>query len=176
VPERGPIGANCTANPRDFPTPVAADDGTDGVTHRVVVKECGQFHACEIDQRPLDLVARHGNCAPGEYNLRQSSPVGPVRNDHGDPSIFRVLTAPGGGPGPANMDFAIFPPCRLVAEDSFRPRWNQMSIMSASKGLIEGVCGAKPEGSVRGGMSIHNMMPSLGPDTDALCAASRKKF
>ena len=37
-PERGPIGANCLANRRDFLTPVAAFEEKDGVRCRLVVK------------------------------------------------------------------------------------------------------------------------------------------
>jgi homogentisate 1,2-dioxygenase len=154
VPERGPIGANCMANPRDFLSPVAAFEQKDGVTHRVVTKWCGQFHACEIDHSPLDVVAWHGNYAPYKYNLRHYSPVGPIRNDHADPSIF--------------------PPRWLVAENSFRPPWYHMNIMSEFMGLIEGVYDAKPEGFVPGGMSCHNMMLPHGPDADAFYAASLK--
>ncbi|MEN8740247.1 MAG: homogentisate 1,2-dioxygenase [Phaeobacter gallaeciensis] len=176
VPERGPIGANCMANPRDFLSPVAAYEQKDGVKYRVVTKWCGQFHACEINHSPLDVVAWHGNYAPYKYNLRHYSPVGPVRNDHADPSIFTVLTAPSGEAGTANIDFVIFPPRWLVAENSFRPPWYHMNIMSEFMGLIEGVYDAKPEGFVPGGMSCHNMMLPHGPDADAFYAASLKEL
>ncbi len=174
VPERGPIGANCLANPRDFLTPVAAYERRDGTRHGLTVKWCGQFHRCEIDQSPLDVVAWHGNYAPYKYNLRHYSPVGPILNDHADPSIFTVLTAPSGEPGTANIDFVIFPPRWLVAENSFRPPWYHMNIMSEFMGLIEGVYDAKPEGFVPGGMSIHNMMLPHGPDAEAFYKASLK--
>ena len=104
------------------------------------------------------------------------SPVGPVRNDHADPSIFTVLTAPLGEPGTANVDFVIFPPRWMVAEDSFRPPWYHMNVMSEFMGLIEGVYDAKPEGFVPGGMSIHNMMLPHGPDADAFYGASLKQL
>ncbi len=52
VPERGPIGANCMANPRDFLTPLAAYERKDGVTHRVTVKWCGQFHGLRDRPQP----------------------------------------------------------------------------------------------------------------------------
>ncbi len=174
LPERGPIGANCLANPRDFLTPVSAYEQKDGTTCRVIVKWCGGFHACEIGHSPLDVVAWHGNYAPYKYNLRHYSPVGPIRNDHADPSIFTVLTAPSGEPGTANIDFVIFPPRWLVAEDSFRPPWYHMNIMSEFMGLIEGVYDAKPDGFVPGGMSVHNMMLPHGPDAEAFYKASLK--
>jgi len=175
-PERGPIGANCLANRRDFLTPVAAYEQRDASTCEVVVKWCGRFQACEIDHSPLDVVAWHGNYAPYKYNLRHFSPVGPVLNDHADPSIFTVLTAPLGQPGTANIDFVIFPPRWLVAENSFRPPWYHMNVMSEFMGLIEGVYDAKPEGFVPGGMSLHNAMLPHGPDADAFYGASRKEL
>jgi len=173
-PERGPIGANCLANRRDFLTPVAAFEQKDGQTCRVVVKWCGGFHGCEIDHSPLDVVAWHGNYAPYKYNLRHFSPVGPVLNDHADPSIFTVLTAPLGAPGTANVDFVIFPSRWMVAENSFRPPWYHMNVMSEFMGLIEGVYDAKPEGFVPGGMSLHNAMLPHGPDAQAFYGASLK--
>ncbi len=175
-PERGPIGANCLANRRDFLTPVAAYEQKEGVTCQMIVKWCGAFQTTEIDHSPLDVVAWHGNYAPYKYNLRHFSPVGPVLNDHADPSIFTVLTAPLSEPGTANIDFVIFPPRWLVAEESFRPPWYHMNIMSEFMGLIEGVYDAKPEGFVPGGMSLHNSMLPHGPDTEAFYRASLKKL
>jgi homogentisate 1,2-dioxygenase len=173
-PERGPIGANCLANRRDFLTPVAAFEQGGDSPHRVTVKWCGDFHSGEIDHSPLDVVAWHGNYAPYKYNLRHFSPVGPILNDHADPSIFTVLTAPSGTPGTANIDFVIFPPRWMVAENSFRPPWYHMNVMSEFMGLIEGVYDAKPEGFVPGGMSLHNMMLPHGPDAEAFYRASLK--
>ena len=48
LPSRGPIGANCLANPRDFKTPIAAFEDRDAPS-RVVIKWCGQFHETFID-------------------------------------------------------------------------------------------------------------------------------
>lgn len=175
-PERGPIGANCLANRRDFLTPVAAYEQKGGTTCQVVVKWCGRFQASQIDHSPLDVVAWHGNYAPYKYNLRHYSPVGPILNDHADPSIFTVLTAPLGEPGTANIDFVIFPPRWLVAEDSFRPPWYHMNVMSEFMGLIEGVYDAKPEGFKPGGMSLHNAMLPHGPDADAFYTGSLKEL
>ena len=136
----------------------------------------GRFHASTIDHSPLDVIAWHGNYAPYKYDLRHFSPVGPIRNDHADPSIFTVLTAPLGTPGTANIDFVIFPTRWMVAENSFRPPWYHMNVMSEFMGLIEGVYDAKPEGFVPGGMSLHNTMLPHGPDTDAFYGASLKKL
>ncbi len=171
LPERGPIGANCLANSRDFKTPVAAFEDRD-VKSRVVVKWCGQFHETEIGHSPLDVVAWHGNYAPYKYDLRTFSPVGAILFDHPDPSIFTVLTAPTGEAGTANVDFVIFPERWLVAEHSFRPPWYHMNIMSEFMGLIYGQYDAKERGFAPGGMSLHNCMLPHGPDAEAFEKAS----
>ena len=171
LPERGPIGANCLANPRDFLTPIAAYEDRDAPS-RLVVKWGGTLWATQIDRSPLDVVAWHGNYAPYKYDLRKYSPVGPILFDHADPSIFTVLTSPSETPGTANIDFVIFPDRWLVAENTFRPPWYHMNVMSEFMGLIYGQYDAKPEGFVPGGMSLHNTMLPHGPDIDAFEKAS----
>jgi homogentisate 1,2-dioxygenase len=166
MPERGPIGANCLANPRDFKTPVAAYEEKE-TPCRVTVKWCGNFHMTEIGHSPLDVVAWHGNYAPYKYDLRTFSPVGAILFDHPDPSIFTVLTAPSGEAGTANVDLVIFPERWLVAEHSFRPPWYHMNVMSEFMGLIHGKYDAKEQGFLPGGMSLHNCMLPHGPDVDA---------
>jgi homogentisate 1,2-dioxygenase len=164
LPERGPIGANGLANPRDFKYPTAAYEEKES-SCRVEAKWGGKFYVTEIDHSPLDVVAWHGNYAPYKYDLRHFNTIGSISFDHPDPSIFTVLTAPGGEPGTANVDFAIFPPRWLVAEDTFRPPWYHRNIMSEFMGLIEGQYDAKEEGFMPGGISLHNMMLPHGPDT-----------
>ncbi|MCP5083539.1 MAG: homogentisate 1,2-dioxygenase [Alphaproteobacteria bacterium] len=171
LPGRGPIGANCLANPRDFKTPVAAFEDSENPT-TLTVKWCGKFFTTELGQSPLDVVAWHGNYAPFKYDLRTFSPVGAILFDHPDPSIFTVMTAPSETPGTANIDFVIFPERWMVAEHSFRPPWYHMNIMSEFMGLIYGVYDAKPEGFVKGGMSLHNCMLPHGPDAVAFTGAS----
>ena len=171
LPARGPIGANCLANPRDFKTPVAAFEDRE-VPSTITIKWCGQFHRTEIGQSPLDVVAWHGNYAPCKYNLDAYCPVGAILFDHPDPSIFTVLTAPSGSPGTANIDFVLFRERWLVAEDTFRPPWYHKNIMSELMGNIYGIYDAKPEGFVPGGMSLHNMMLPHGPDQQAFEGAS----
>jgi homogentisate 1,2-dioxygenase len=171
LPGRGPIGANCLANPRDFKAPVAAFEDRE-VPSTITVKWCGQFHRTEIGQSPLDVVAWHGNYAPYKYDLRAYCPVGAILFDHPDPSIFTVLTAPSGSPGTANIDFVLFRERWMVAENTFRPPWYHKNIMSELMGNIYGVYDAKPEGFVPGGMSLHNMMLPHGPDKQAFEGAS----
>ncbi len=176
LPERGPIGANCLANPRDFMTPVAAYEDREAPS-RLYVKWGGTLWAADIGQSPLDVVAWHGNYAPYKYDLRRYSPVGPLLFDHADPSIFTVLTAPSETPGTANIDFVCFPDRWLVAEDTFRPPWYHLNVMSEFMGLIYGQYDAKPPvagqpGFVPGGFSLHNAMLPHGPDTQAFLRAS----
>jgi homogentisate 1,2-dioxygenase len=171
LPDRGPIGANCLANPRDFHTPVAAyEDREEPST--LYVKWGGELFATDIGQSPLDVVAWHGNYAPYRYDLRHFSPVGAIAFDHPDPSIYTVLTAPSETNGTANVDFVIFPERWGVAENTFRPPWYHRNIMSEFMGLVYGVYDAKPEGFVPGGISLHNQMLPHGPDEQAFEHAS----
>lgn len=173
LPNRGPIGANCLANPRDFKTPVAAFEDRD-TNSTVTVKWCGQFHQCQIDHSPLDIVAWHGNYAPCKYDLRTFSPVGAILFDHPDPSIFTVLTAPSHTEGTANIDFVLFRDRWMVAENTFRPPWYHKNIMSELMGNIHGIYDAKPQGFIPGGISLHNMMLPHGPDKNAFERASNE--
>ncbi|WP_243367860.1 homogentisate 1,2-dioxygenase [Microvirga solisilvae] len=175
LPDRGPIGANCLANPRDFLTPVAAYEDKEAPSF-LFVKWGGELYRTEINQSPLDVVAWHGNYAPYKYDLRHFSPVGAIMFDHPDPSIFTVLTAPSETPGTANVDFVIFPERWLVAENTFRPPWYHRNLMSEFMGLIYGIYDAKPEGFVPGGFSLHNQMLPHGPDTTAFEHASNSEL
>ena len=171
LPGRGPIGANCMANRRDFKTPVAAFEDRDAAS-RVIVKWAGEFHAAEIGHSPLDVVAWHGNYAPCKYDLSDYCPIGAILFDHPDPSIFTVLTAPSGVPGTANIDFVLFRERWMTMENTFRPPWYHKNVMSELMGNIYGQYDAKPKGFVPGGLSLHNCMLPHGPDNDAFMKAS----
>ncbi len=175
LPGRGPIGANCMANRRDFKTPVAAYEDRDAAS-TMTVKWCGQFHRCGIAQSPLDVVAWHGNYAPVKYDMNTYCPVGAILFDHPDPSIFTVLTAPSGVEGTANIDFVLFRDRWMTTEDTFRPPWYHRNVMSELMGNIHGQYDAKPHGFVPGGMSLHNMMLPHGPDLEAFEGASNAEL
>jgi homogentisate 1,2-dioxygenase len=176
LPERGPIGANCMANQRDFLAPTAAYEDKDAPS-RMLVKWGGSLWVTELRHSPLDVVAWHGNYYPYKYDLRRYSPVGPILYDHADPSIFTVLTSPSETPGTANIDFVVFCDRWLVAEDTFRPPWYHMNVMSEFMGLIYGVYDAKTGGGfVPGGCSLHNTMLPHGPDRDAFEGASNAEL
>jgi len=175
LPERGPIGANCLANARDFKTPVAAFEDIE-VPATIFMKWCGRHYRTKIGHSPLDVVAWHGNYAPYKYDLRDFSPVGALLFDHPDPSIFTVLTSPSAEAGTANIDFAIFGERWLVGENTFRPPWYHRNIMSEFMGLVYGQYDAKEEGFLPGGMSLHNMMLPHGPDFGAFEKASKAEL
>ena len=171
LPELGPIGANALANPRDFETPVAAFEDSDDPVE-CVQKFAGRLWSTELDHSPFDVVAWHGNLAPYRYDLSRFCPVGSVSFDHPDPSIFTVLTSPTERAGVANIDFVIFPPRWMVAEDTFRPPWFHRNVMSEFMGLIYGSYDAKEGGFVPGGSSLHNCFQAHGPDQTAHAMAT----
>jgi homogentisate 1,2-dioxygenase len=72
----------------------------------------------------------------------------------------------------ANIDFVIFPPRWMVAENTFRPPYFHRNLMSEFMGLIHGEYDAKAEGFVPGGASLHNCMSPHGPDADTFNKAS----
>lgn len=171
LPERGPVGANGYANDRDFKTPVAAYEDREG-QFELVTKFMGQLYRCDIDHSPLDVVAWTGNSVPYCYDLARFNVMNTVSYDHPDPSIFTVLTSPSGAAGVANIDFVIFPPRWMVAENTFRPPWYHRNVMSEFMGLIKGVYDAKETGFVPGGMSLHNSHSPHGPEAAVFEKAS----
>ncbi|MCG8441020.1 MAG: homogentisate 1,2-dioxygenase, partial [Caulobacterales bacterium] len=171
LPERGPIGANGLANPRDFLYPVAAYEDKEE-PGELFVKFDGRMFSAPLQFSPLDIVGWHGNHVPYKYDLTRFNTMGSISFDHPDPSIFTVLTAPTAEEGTANIDFVIFPPRWLPQEDTFKPPWYHRNIMSELMGNIYGVYDAKPSGFAPGGVSLHNCMLPHGPDQDAFEAAT----
>ena len=176
LPDLGPIGANCLANPRDFLSPVAGFEDRDEPTE-LVQKYLGTLWATELSHSPLDVVAWHGNNVPYKYDLDRFNTIGTISFDHPDPSIFTVLTSPTPVVGMANMDFVIFPPRWLVGEDTFRPPWFHRNLMNECMGLVKGVYDGKADGFLSGGLSLHPRHSAHGPDaptTEAAMAADLK--
>ena len=166
LPDLGPIGANGLAYPRDFLIPEAWYENKTG-EFAVITKFQGNLWRGTYDHSPLNVVAWHGNYAPYKYDLSNFQCINTVNFDHPDPSIYTVLTAPTDTPGTANIDFVIFPPRWMVAENTFRPPWFHRNFMNEFMGLIEGVYDAKEGGGfVPGGASLHNCMSGHGPDAD----------
>ncbi|WP_312436243.1 homogentisate 1,2-dioxygenase [Janthinobacterium sp.] len=171
LPDMGPIGSNGLANARDFLTPHAAYEDSDAPCE-LVAKFGGHLWRTELTHSPLDVVAWHGNYAPYKYDLRRFNTIGSISYDHPDPSIFLVLQAPSENPLFGNIDFAIFPPRWLAAENTFRPPWFHRNVASEFMGLIHGVYDAKAAGFVPGGASLHNCMSGHGPDAQTFDKAS----
>lgn len=167
LPDLGPIGANGLANPRDFLYPVAAYEDIEG-PHEVIAKFGGKVWRGAYDHSPICVVAWHGNYAPYKYDLSHFNTINTVSYDHPDPSIYTVLTSPSHPAGTANVDFVVFPPRWMVADNTFRPPWFHRNIMCEFMGLITGIYDGK-EGEAGGtfapgGYSIHNCMSGHGPD------------
>lgn len=172
LPELGPIGANGLANPRDFQTPVAWFEDTEGA-FKVTCKYQGRLFAADQQYSPFNVVAWHGNYVPYKYNLDRFMVINSVSFDHCDPSIFTVLTCPSRKPGTAVADFVIFPARWSVQEHTFRPPYFHRNCMSEFMGLIKGRYEAKEEGFQAGGASLHSMMTPHGPDASCFEAASK---
>jgi homogentisate 1,2-dioxygenase len=171
LPDLGVIGSNGLANPRDFLTPQAAFEDREG-DFELVAKFAGNLWRASIGHSPLDVVAWHGNYAPYKYDLRHFNTIGSISYDHPDPSIFLVLQSPSDTPGVDTLDFVIFPPRWLAAENTFRPPWFHRNVASEFMGLIEGQYDAKSEGFRPGGASLHNCMSGHGPDAPTFEKAS----
>ncbi|MEO5692829.1 MAG: homogentisate 1,2-dioxygenase [Usitatibacter sp.] len=163
LPELGPIGSNGLASARDFLAPVAAFEDIEKPTE-VVARLGGHLWRASYSHSPLDVVAWHGNYCPFKYDLARFNAMNSVSFDHPDPSIFTVLTSPSETPGVANVDFVIFPPRWMVADDTFRPPYFHRNVMSEFMGLVKGEYDAKKGGFVPGGASLHNAMSAHGPD------------
>ncbi|WP_028115360.1 homogentisate 1,2-dioxygenase [Ferrimonas senticii] len=171
LPERGPVGANGYANDRDFQYPQAWFEDND-TPHQLITKFAGHCYLTELPFSPFDVVAWTGNSAPYKYDLSRFNVINTVSFDHPDPSIFTVLTSPSDGAGWANLDFVIFPPRWMVAENTFRPPWYHRNVMSELMGLIEGQYDAKQHGFSPGGTSLHNCMTPHGPEAEVFAKAS----
>jgi homogentisate 1,2-dioxygenase len=171
LPELGPIGANGLANPRDFEVPTAAFERDTGECE-LFARYQGSLWRSVTPSSPLDTVAWHGNYVPYRYDLRKFNTINTVSFDHPDPSIFTVMTSPSAVSGTANLDFVIFPPRWMVAENTFRPPYYHRNVMNEFMGLIEGRYDAKEEGFLPGGASLHNAFTGHGPDADAFRKAS----
>jgi homogentisate 1,2-dioxygenase len=151
-----------------LPMPEAPTDFVDGL----VTMMGGDLWSAKIGHSPLDAVAWHGNYAPYKYDLADFNVIGSISFDHPDPSIFTVLTSPSNSLGTANIDFVIFPPRWMVAEDTYRPPWYHRNVMSEFMGLIHGQYDGRKEGFLPGGSSLHNCMAPHGNDADVYEVAS----
>lgn len=176
LPELGPIGANGLAHRRHFLVPVASFEDIEG-EFKLYGKFGGEVWSASLGHSPLDVVAWHGTYTPYKYDLRKFNTINTVSFDHPDPCIFTVLTSPSDTPGMANIDFVIFPPRWMTAENTFRPPYFHRNIMSEYMGLIYGDYDAKTGGGfVPGGGSLHNFFSAHGPDVKTFETASHAEL
>jgi len=136
LPERGPVGANGLADPRHFRAPAAFYEDKLAPDFRIVGKLGGQLWEASQDHSPFDVVAWHGNYFPCRYDLADFSPMGSVRIDHPDPSVYTVLSAPLDEPGTNSLDLIVFPPRWDVALGTFRPPYFHRNPVSEINGII----------------------------------------
>lgn len=173
LPELGVIGASGLANPQDFEVPNAFFENESG-DFTLLAKFQGHLWESSLNHSPIDIVAWHGNYVPYKYDLAKFNTINTVSFDHPDPSIFTVLTSPSSIIGTANVDFVIFPPRWMVANDTFRPPYYHRNIMNEYMGLIYGIYDAKETGFIPGCGSLHNCMSAHGPDAAAFDKATHK--
>lgn len=60
LPELGPIGSNCLANPRDFQIPTARFDEDTASTWSILNKYNNELFVCKQGHTPFDVVGWHG--------------------------------------------------------------------------------------------------------------------
>ncbi|MGB6156378.1 MAG: homogentisate 1,2-dioxygenase [Castellaniella sp.] len=171
LPTLGVIGSNGLAHPRDFLTPVAAWEDTEG-DYEILTKFDGHFWAAKSDHSPCDVVAWHGTHAPYKYDLRKFNVTGFISYDHPDPCMNLVLHSPSATPGVDTLDFIAFAPRVLAMQDTFRPPWFHRNIAGEFMGNLHGQYDAKAGGFGPGSMSIHNTMTAHGPDAETFEKAS----
>jgi homogentisate 1,2-dioxygenase len=67
----------------------------------------------------------------------------------------------------ATLDFVVFPPRWLVAENTFKPPYYHRNCMSEFMGNITGIYDAKGAGFAPGCSSLHSCMTPHGPDAES---------
>jgi homogentisate 1,2-dioxygenase len=70
-------------------------------------------------------------------------------------------------PRTAALDFVVFPPRWLVAENTFKPPYYHRNCMSEFMGNICGAYDAKGKGFAPGCSSLHSTMTPHGPDAES---------
>ena len=177
LPELGPIGISSgLAHARHFEAPEAWVDESRSSGHttssdpttELVVKYQDNIFSGQIHSSPFDVAAWYGNYVPLKYDMRLFMAVNTVTFDHPDPSIGCVLQSAGPSPVVSNIDFVIFPPRWMVAENTLRTPWFHRNFMSEFMGIIRGEYDAKKGGGFSvGASSVHNKLLPHGPDYDA---------
>ncbi len=144
LPERGPIGANGLSDARHFMAPTAWHEDRLAPGYRLTHKLGGRLYEAMQDYSPFDVVAWQGNFAPYTYDLALFSPVWNARVDHGDPSVFTVLSTPLDEPGTNLLDLVAFPVRWDATEHTFRPPYYHRNATTEFNGILREVGGGVP--------------------------------
>ena len=136
LPERGIVGANGLADPRHFRAPQPYHENRIAPGFRVVAKLGGRLWEHDQDHSPFDVAAWHGDYTPMAYDISLFSPVANVRFDHGDPSVYTVLSAPLDEPGSNGLDLVCFPPRWDATLHTFRPPFSHRNATMEINGII----------------------------------------
>nr|GEZ97257.1 homogentisate 1,2-dioxygenase [Tanacetum cinerariifolium] len=126
-------------------------------------------HKDDVSQVVQSLEGAHSSPQPSSDNLfdemlirREISFDSP--NEKGCGFVDNLTTSTD-KPDVALLDFVIFPPRWLLAEDTSRPPYYHRNCMSEFIGLIHGGCEAKADGFLPGGASLYSCMTPHGYDT-----------
>ncbi len=136
LPERGLVGANGLADERHFRAPVAWYEDRLAPGFRITASLGGQLHEATQDHSPFDVAGWHGNYAPWVYDFADFSPSANVRFDHGDPSIFTVLTSPLDETGAHLLDLILFPTRWDATHGTFRPPFFHRNAVFELNGIV----------------------------------------
>lgn len=136
LPERGPIGANGMADERHFVSPTPWYEDRLVVGYRQATKMGGQLFEATQDYSPYDVVGWHGSYLPYAYDATLFSPVSNTRIDHGDPSLYTVLSGGLDEQGAHALDLVMFPARWDPTEHTFRPPYFHRNVTTEINGII----------------------------------------
>jgi homogentisate 1,2-dioxygenase len=173
LPERGVIGSNGLADPRHFAAPAAWFEDRLAPDFRVVAKLGGVLYEASQDHSPFDVAGWHGSYAPYVYDIDMFSPVGNTRFDHGDPSVYTVLSAPLDEQGAHTLDFVVFPMRVDATMGTFRPPFFHRNPVAEINGIIREV-DAPPTSAFQPGCVF--ITPSLTPHGPSGRAVERQRM
>ncbi len=136
LPERGLIGSNGLADERHFvaPTPWYEDRLAPG--YRLASKLGGRLYEATQDYSPYDVVGWHGSYVPYAYSTSMFSPVSNTRVDHGDPSLFSVLSCGLDEQGAHALDLVVFPARWDPTEHTFKPPFFHRNVTTEINGIV----------------------------------------
>ncbi|MEO8702643.1 MAG: iron-containing alcohol dehydrogenase [Kofleriaceae bacterium] len=137
LPERGVIGANGLVDARHLRPPSAWFEERFAPDFRIVGKHGGVLQEASQDHSPFDVAGWHGNYVPYVYDLADFAPSANAAFDHGDPSVYTVLSAPLDDPGTNTLDLVVFPARWDVSAHTFRPPFFHRNAVAEINGIVK---------------------------------------